>query len=125
MMRATGIGFRWFKDMTVQRHFGKYKEAIEQVLRESYEPVLFECSDESAKHREATDSHFSVYMVSDKFAGMALIKRHKGIKGLLKEKGIMDQIHALSIVSRTVEEHNLATHGNLDPKCLGGEKKAK
>jgi len=60
---------------------------------------------------EAHDSHFNVYIVSEEFADLSLIKRHKGIKGLLKQVGIMDKIHAISIVSRTAVEHEKATTG--------------
>lgn len=103
---------------------------IEACLSEHYKPSFITVQDESSKHNEAHDSHFNLYLVSEEFEGLSLIKRyffccgkfkkknrHKGIKGLLIQVGIMDRIHALSIVSRTAVEHEKATTGNFSPNC--------
>ena len=42
---------------------------------------------------------------------------------LLKKEGIMDRIHAISLVARTSVEHERATTGNNSPNCAGGKGK--
>jgi BolA family transcriptional regulator, general stress-responsive regulator len=102
---------------------GKNLDSIRNALAESYDARIIEVTDESASHREANDSHFRVYIASDVFEGLSHIKRHKKVKDLLKEKGIMDKIHALSMTTRTILELETS-----DPEkarkypCLGGSK---
>lgn len=48
---------------------------IEGELEKRLDLAYFAINDESAKHFEAHDSHFSLYVVSDSFADWPLIKR--------------------------------------------------
>lgn len=105
------------------RTFGANLESIRNVLAENFSPRVLEVTDESASHREAHDSHFRVYIASDVFEGLSHIKRHKKVKDLLKEQGIMDRIHAVSMTTKTEAELEQS-----DPEkarrypCLGGGK---
>ena len=99
------------------------KKAIESLISSHYSPDLLEIVDESAKHYEASDSHFRVYIVSDMFQNKSYIKRHREIMNLLKEKDLMTKVHAVSIVARTVEEHANAEFGGTSPNCTGKKEK--
>lgn len=58
------------------RHgFASNKDLIEQELTKKLDLAYFAISDESSKHHEAHDSHFSIYVVSDSFGEMSMIKR--------------------------------------------------
>ncbi len=39
------------------------------------------------------------------------------INNLLKENGLFDQIHALSLITRTQLEHEEQEGGNIKPNC--------
>ena len=97
-------------------------KAIEALLKRVYEPNLLEVVDESHKHREAFDSHFRVYISSDAFMKKTYLKRHREIMDLLKQEGIMERIHAVSLVARTVEEHERSDIGGLSPPCINRTK---
>lgn len=49
------------------------------------------------------ESHFRLEIVSDKFKGMALPKRHRMIYGLLDDE-LQNGVHALQLTTRTPEE---------------------
>ena len=86
-------------------HFSKKNlDLIQDVLNKSIKADFLEVVDESARHYEATDSHFKITVVADEFAGQSIIKRHKRIMDILKVHQIMDKIHAVNIEARTVEE---------------------
>ena len=77
-------------------------DQIKQLLTASLRPTHLEVVNDSHKHaghREASgsgESHFSVVIVSDKFSGLPIVKRHqlvyKSISSLLGSP-----VHALSI----------------------------
>lgn len=48
---------------------------------------------------EGDGHHFFIRIVSDQFAGLTLLQRHRLIKDGLKEKIASNELHALSIVS--------------------------
>lgn len=57
------------------------------------------------------------------FEGLSHIKRHKKVKDLLKDQGIMDRIHALSMTTRTEAELEQSdTEKARRYPCLGGSK---
>ena len=105
------------------RRFSSNLNLIEQTLKKRLNPRHIEISDESGKHHEASDSHFSVYIVSDQFEGAKLIKRHQIVNKILKEEGIMDKIHALSMTTHTDSEFETAhPHKAAEYPCRGGSK---
>lgn len=78
--------------------------AIREALERAFAPSLLEIRDDShrhAGHAGARDGrgHFSVEIVSDAFAGLAPIARHRAVYAALG--GLMQtEIHALSIQAR-------------------------
>ncbi|KAJ2718447.1 BolA domain UV induced protein Uvi31 [Coemansia sp. D1744] len=54
---------------------------------------------------ESTETHFRVKVISDKFAGTTMIKRHRLIYGLLaNEMKAENGIHALALETKTPAE---------------------
>ena len=84
--------------MTVQA------EDIERALRAAFEPETLEVHDDSHKHvghagaREGR--HFSVVIVSGRFAGASRVARHRLVYDALRDL-IPQGIHALVIDART------------------------
>jgi hypothetical protein len=66
------LAWRWG---VLSRGFSSNKDLIEEELRKKLDLTYFAISDESAKHHEAHDSHFSIYVVSDSFTELLPIKR--------------------------------------------------
>ena len=56
-----------------------YKDMIQRVLVERLKPSKFFIEDESAKHHEAFDSHFAIYVVSEEFQKKSKIQRYKAL----------------------------------------------
>ena len=83
----------------------KIQTLLENKLREGLEPVLLEVVNESPQHNvpEGSESHFRVLIVSDKFAGLSLVKRHQMVHSLIVEQ-IKEKIHAFSQQTLTPEE---------------------
>ncbi|KAG6549487.1 hypothetical protein Mapa_009023 [Marchantia paleacea] len=86
------------------------KDSIQKKLQEALAPTLLEVDDVSHQHaghagvhKGATETHFNVKVVSDKFAGTSLIKRHRLVYELLDEE-IKNGVHALSLVTKTPTE---------------------
>lgn len=88
-----------------KQFFSQNKNMIELCLNKAYKPDLINLEDISAGHGEAHDSHFQLYIVSDFFVNLKTLQRHRSIMKILKEEKIMDQIHALTIVAKTIDEH--------------------
>ena len=83
---------------------GRNKELIRNLLQEEIKPILLKINDDSQSHYEEDDSHFSILVVSDLFENKNTLARHKYVMGLLKDKGIMDKIHAVKISAKTEAE---------------------
>lgn len=78
------------------------------LLEEAFVPATLEVVDDShrhAGHAGARDGrgHFGVDIVSDAFAGMAPLARHRAVYAALGDMMATD-IHALSIRARTPDE---------------------
>lgn len=82
--------------------------AIRSALAAAFEPMALEVVDDShrhAGHAGARDGrgHFNVSIVSERFAGMPPLARHRAVYAALGDLMVTD-IHALSIVARTPAE---------------------
>ena len=77
-------------------------ERIEQILQENLEPEFYEITDDSRQHEghngvhNRKETHFTVLVVSAKFADVPLVKRHRMIYQLL-DPLIKEGVHALKI----------------------------
>jgi BolA protein len=82
--------------------------AIRAAIESALAPVALEIEDEShrhAGHAGAQDGrgHFRVAVVSQAFAGMLPLARHRAVYAAVGELMTTD-IHALAIVARTPDE---------------------
>jgi BolA family transcriptional regulator, general stress-responsive regulator len=86
-------------------------EKIDDILRSALMPAALEVQDDShlhAGHAGAKEGrHFSVRVVSERFAGLSRVARHRLVYDALKaqiEGGAGGNIHALAIDARTPSE---------------------
>ncbi len=82
---------------------------IQQLLTQAFSPSALAVVDDSAKHaghagaRAAGESHFTVRIVSDAFAGKGRVARHRMVYAALQP--LLDAgLHALAIQAQTPEE---------------------
>jgi BolA protein len=81
---------------------------IRQRLTAALAPVRLEIRDDSARHAghpgaRAGGGHFTVYIVSERFAGKSLLERHRAVYEAMGD-AMRSEIHALSIQALTPEE---------------------
>lgn len=83
---------------------------IKQKLQSALEASVLEIEDVSYQHAghagvkgNANETHFNVKVVSSKFEGQNLVKRHRMVYDLLAEE-LQSGLHALSIVAKTPQE---------------------
>lgn len=83
----------------------KIQTLLESKLQEGLQPIILKVINESPNHNvpEGGESHFRVLIVSDKFSGLNLIKRHQMVHNLIAEQ-IKEKIHAFSQQALTPKE---------------------
>jgi len=87
----------------------RMSERIERKLKAALAPKELAVTDDSQKHRghagwrEGGETHFSVDVVSDAFAGKSRVERHRMINAALAEE-LADSVHALAISARAPGE---------------------
>ncbi|XP_045447175.1 bolA-like protein DDB_G0274169 isoform X2 [Melitaea cinxia] len=94
------------------------KTKLENVLQTKHLEVI----NESYMHNvpKGAETHFKVVVVSDKFDGLALIKRHRLVNDILKEE-LQNGVHALSIVAKTPQQWAESDKViESSPNCRGG-----
>ncbi|MCL7750957.1 BolA/IbaG family iron-sulfur metabolism protein [Guyparkeria hydrothermalis] len=93
---------------------------IEDTLRAELAPSHLEITDESAQHAgDRIESHFRVVVVSDRFDGLPLIRRHRLAQDPLKpafEQGL----HALALHTYSPAEWAARQDAPASPACQGG-----
>ena len=82
-------------------------EAIEGRLREAFAPEELVVTDDSAAHAghagaQGGGGHYSVTIVSPRFAGHSPLARHRLVYDALKD--LMREVHALSVRALTPDE---------------------
>ena len=79
--------------------------------------VHLEIIDESPNHGgyNGSVSHVKLIVVSEDFDGLNLIKRHQLVYKALEE--LVSEIHAISIVSKTVDEWKKSADFIPSPDC--------
>ena len=84
----------------------KIQSLLEEKIQSALQPELLRVFNESPKHSvpEGSESHFSVLIVSEKFTGLPLIKRHQMVHKLVGSE-IKEKIHAFSQTTLTPEEY--------------------
>ena len=83
----------------------KIQNLLESQLRKGLKPALLKVINESFNHNVplASESHFRVLIVSDKFSGLTLIQRHQMVHDLIAQP-LKDKIHAFSQQTLTPKE---------------------
>jgi len=94
---------------------------LESRLEAYFSPVFSEIVNESHMHNvpPGSESHFKVTLVSDKFDGLRLVKRHQEVYGLLTDL-MQGPIHALALHTMTSVEWDAKSIVPDSPDCLGG-----
>jgi BolA protein len=82
---------------------------IERRLRAALHPAHLVVTNDSARHRGhagddgSGESHFSVEIVAERFAGMSRVERQRTVNRALADL-LRDRIHALAISARAPGE---------------------
>ncbi|HKM61371.1 MAG TPA: BolA family protein [Acidisphaera sp.] len=83
---------------------------MREVLTAAFSPVALRVEDDSAKHAghagasPGGQTHYSVLIVSDAFAGLSRVERHRQVNAALQAE-FADGLHALALTLRTPAEH--------------------
>jgi len=114
------------------------ENSIIQNLQDAFNPTYLEVVNESYKHNvpKGAESHFKVTVVSESFAGKALLARHRMVNTALAAHlnpsasstggsgGGGGGIHALSIQAKTPAQYAAGQEKgdtpHSTPPCLGG-----
>lgn len=100
--------------LCLEARMGSRANRIKQKLQSSLEASTLEIQDVSCQHAghagvkgDANETHFNIKVVSPKFTGQSLIKRHRMVYDLLADE-LKSGLHAVSIVAKTPEESGSA-----------------
>lgn len=96
---------------------------IEAKVNHGIEPQYLDLVNESHMHSgPATESHFKLTAVSERFEGLSAVKRHQVLYGLLADE-LRDGVHALALHLYTPAEWQARqTVAPVSPDCRGGSK---
>ena len=72
-------------------------------------PNAIECS--IVDHSDGCGAKLELTIVTDDFDGVLLLKRHREINNLMKEKGLWDELHALQINAWTGKQWEAKKRG--------------
>ncbi|XP_049870267.1 bolA-like protein DDB_G0274169 [Pectinophora gossypiella] len=101
---------------------GVVESAIRNKLETELNTKYLDIINESYMHNvpKGSETHFKVVVVSDKFEGLPLIKRHRLVNDVLKEE-LKTTVHALSIIAKTPEQWFASDKVvESSPACRGG-----
>ena len=93
----------------------KIQSLLETKLQKELDPLFLEVVNESPQHQvpDGSESHFRVLVISKKFEGLPMIKRHQKVYEILS-KELKESIHAFSQQTLTPEEWK--SRGGSAPK---------
>ena len=97
------------------------QQAIENKVKQEFQPEFMDIENESHRHSgPAAESHFKLTVVSDRFDGLGLVKRHQQVYGLLADE-MAGELHALALHLYTPEEwQSRQQQVRSSPDCRGG-----
>jgi BolA family transcriptional regulator, general stress-responsive regulator len=81
---------------------GSLAHEIEQRLRAALHPTRLVVTNDSARHRGhagddgSGESHFTVEVVAERFAGMSRVERQRAVNEALRDQ-LAERVHALAI----------------------------
>lgn len=108
--------------MSAPQKLGRVAQRVSDKITKALSPVVLEIINESNKHGgyfDGKESHFKLVVVSSEFEGLPLIKRHRLVNSLLADE-LEEEIHALSLVTKTPEQWEVNSSIPKSPNCLGG-----
>ena len=89
----------------------RVEEQITIKLRRAFAPVALEVVNDSHRHAghpgspQTGESHFSIKVVSESFAGKSRVERHRMVNEVLSEE-LAGKVHALAISALAPEERS-------------------
>ena len=89
----------------------RIEEQITKKLRQAFAPVALEVVNDSHRHAghaaspQTGESHFSIKVVSESFAGKSRVERHRMVNEVLAEE-LAGKVHALAISALAPEERS-------------------
>lgn len=93
------------------------EERITSILMKAFTPKAFEILNESHMHSgPRTESHYKVFLVSNKFDGLSRVERQQVVYALLSEE-FDTGLHALSMRLKTPGEISNKSHEFKSPDC--------
>jgi BolA protein len=98
------------------------EDTIIAKLTAAFAPTHLTIANESGKHNvpRGSETHFNVAVVSDAFAGVGAVARHRLVHTALKAE-LAGGVHALSVSAKTTEEATgSGATKNVTPPCYGG-----
>ncbi|CAG0921171.1 unnamed protein product [Notodromas monacha] len=100
---------------------GPVEMRMRSKLIDQLEPEHIEILNESHKHNTppGAETHFKVRIVSEKFDGKSLLKKHQMVHEVLKEE-LEAGVHALSIEAKTPSNWDKNVPLEPSPPCRGG-----
>ncbi len=100
---------------------GPVQTMLAQQLTEAFAPAVLEIENESYKHSvpKGSESHFKVFIASDKFDGVKLLDRHRMVNDAVAEL-LKTKVHALSIKAKTPQQVAAGAAMQTTPNCKGG-----
>ena len=84
-------------------------QAIREKLQARFDPQALEVIDDSARHaghsgaRAGGESHFTVKITADAFAGASRLQRQREVYAALAEE-LAGPVHALSVIATSPQE---------------------
>ncbi len=100
------------------------QETIAAKVSASLAPTHLEVVNESHMHNvpPGSESHFKLVIVSDRFEGAPLVRRHRMVNEVLA-KELREDLHALALQTLTASEWvRRGGRTPSSPECLGGGK---
>jgi BolA protein len=95
------------------------QNTMQGLLTEAFTPAFLSITDDSRKHSHGgIETHFTVCVVSEKFAGQSLLQRHRAVQGVLAAE--LAQMKACCLQTYTPSEW--AERGGSPepaPRCAG------
>ncbi|XP_069734564.1 bolA-like protein 1 [Phaenicophaeus curvirostris] len=103
---------------------GPLARAIRSKLDAALQPTHLQVLDETPRHGgpPGAETHFSVVVVSERFAGLPPLQRHRLVHAALSAE-LAGPLHALAIVARTPQQWETLPSAPQTPPCLGGSKR--
>ena len=104
---------------------GPVQVAIEKKLTNGFQPEHLEVQNESHMHSvpKNSETHFKVFLVSEKFENVARVQRQRQVYQLLSEE-LEGPVHALSLRLLTPQQWEESGRAGApqSPDCKGGSK---